>query len=626
MAVQQQNPVHYKNPFLQLFSSQVEIPALRRVVSGIEPALEKALALTGVARMYDAMTGGRDVQDFLSRGLRAQNIVYRISPEDSEDIPRQGPGVVVCNHPFGGLEGIIILHLLLQIRPDVKVMANYLLRVIPELRDYFIFVDPFGTGSAKKANLQPLRETRNWLQSGGLLAVFPAGAVSHFQWRKCEVSDPKWDSSIARIIRSAKVPVTPVFFHGNNSAFFHLLGAIHPLLRTLQLPRELSNKRNKELLIEVGTQISQEKMRSYPSDDELISYLRLRTYILRSRAETPRRTLVWRPSFQAIKNAPRTLEPVVSAVSPDLLAEEVEALSTDQVLVEHGDFLVLCARAQQIPGVLREIGRLRELTFRAVNEGTGKCIDLDRFDNYYLHLFTWNRATREIIGGYRLVDANLIRKTMGVKGLYTHTLFAYNDALLRQMGHTLELGRSFVRLEYQRNFNSLHLLWKGIAQYAVRNPKYHGFFGTVSISSDYDVVSRYLMVSFLRENKYIPELGRLIRARNPMRTTSLRGVDAQTTSVVVKDITDVSELIAEIEAKHKSIPILLRQYLKLDGKLLGFNIDRSFGDVLDGLIYIDLRETDLRILERYMGRQGTEKFLRFHGRTERMQPTGTENA
>lgn len=605
------------NPFRLQWHPARESKVLAQAASIAISAIEKLSGLSELACVYDDASAAPPDKSWVERVLARVGVDYQMLPEDCSEIPRQGPAIVVANHPFGGIEGLLFVALLRRFRPDVKILANYLLHRIPELRDSFIFVDPFASRTATRKNLVPLREAISWVTNGGLLAVFPSGTVSHFQWKRGRVTDPEWSPVIARLIRIAKAPVVPAYFNGSNGILFQLSGMLHPLLRTMQLPRELVNKRGKTITLQVGSQIPFKKIEKFSTDEDLLSYLRLRTYILSSREDRPRRSYLPR---RARKNSSsRVMEAVVAAVPQELLSKEVESLPAQQLLVDSGEYGVFFAKAQQIPNLLFEIGRLRELTFRAVNEGTGRSIDLDRFDNYYIHLFTWNRVKKEVVGAYRLVDANMVLRTYGVKGLYTHTLFAYNSRLLEQMGHSLELGRSFVRTEYQRNFNSLHLLWKGIAHYVVRYPHYHGLFGTVSISSDYDAVSRYLIVSFLRENKYIPELARLIRARNPLRSTAARHIDVTEGSFVAKDISDVSELVTEIELNEKSVPVLLRQYLRLGGKLLGFNIDKGFGDVLDGLIYIDMRETDSKILERYMSKEGLVRFYTFHSLLDKLE-------
>jgi putative hemolysin len=497
-------------------------------------------------------------------------------------------------------------------RPDARIMANFLLKRIEGLEDRFIFVDPFGSTESPKKNLQPLRESIDWVRGGGLLVIFPAGTVSHLQWGRREVFDPIWSPTIARIVRKTDAPVIPMYFRGRNGMVFQLAGAIHPLLRTALLPREFWNKRGKTISLRVGTPIPAEKNQSVEDDAELMNYLRLRTYLLGS--SDPGALKERKQPFRRKqkKSAPRRLKPIAPAIDPTMLSAEVAALAPEKILGENGDYVVMHGTARELPHVLAEIGRLREISFREVQEGTGKSTDLDHFDQYYTHLFVWNRSTHEVVGAYRLVKTDHVLRTNGKSGLYTSTLFDYRTELLTQMGPAIELGRSFIRPEYQRNYNSLNLLWKGIGTYVAQNPSHPVLFGTVSISSEYDSISRKLIISFLKANRFLPELARQIRARNPMPKTTLRGVDMEHSSMVVTDIKEVSLLLSEIESSQRTLPILLRQYLKLGGKLLAFNVDPEFGNVLDGLIYVDLRETDTKLLERYLGKEGVQRFYEFH--------------
>ena len=393
---------------------------------------------------------------------------------------------------------------------------------------------------------------------------------------------------------------------------FQIAGLLHPLLRTILLPRELTNKMNSKLKIKVGNPIPWERLSEFESDEDALAYLRLRTYILGS--EHHHSKLLEKKRLKNTSVSKKKQEAIVPPVDSQLIKKEISALPYEQVLIDNDEFIVAHGVAHQIPFALREIGRLREITFRMISEGTGKSIDLDGFDNYYSHLFIWNKNKHEIVGAYRLAKVKDIVASYGISGLYTSTLFAYKQNLLDQLGDAIELGRSFVREEYQRTFSALDLLWKGVGGYVNQNPKCNILFGTVSISNEYNAVSRMLITSFLRGNSYLPEFARLIKARNPFKTVPLKGVDSSTTSVVVKDLEKVNELLAEIEATHHTIPILLKQYLRLGGKFLGFNIDRNFGDVLDGLIYVDLSETDPRMLSRYLGKEEHREFLKFHGK------------
>jgi putative hemolysin len=310
---------------------------------------------------------------------------------------------------------------------------------------------------------------------------------------------------------------------------------------------------------------------------------------------------------------PAKQEPIVPPQDPGALAAEVTALPVDYLLAEHEELAVYHAAARQIPVVMREIGRLREITFRATGEGTGRAIDLDSFDGDYVQLFIWHRAKREIVGAYRLGQTDTILADKGKRGLYTSTLFDYRTALLERLGPALELGRTFVRQEYQRSFAPLLLLWKGIGHYVVRHPRYKMLLGPVSISNTYQSASRQLMVQFLKAHHLMAGLSDLVRPRNPFREQRVGGWDAESVKTMVKQSDDLSELVAELEPDQKGIPVLLKQYLKLGAKLLAVNLDPDFSDVVDGLIVVDLTRTERRVLEKYMGKEGAGGFLRYHG-------------
>jgi putative hemolysin len=569
--------------------------------------LERLLHVDRINAIYNAAAGAPDARAFLHRVLDYLNVHVKVSARDLERIPRTGPVLIVANHPFGALDGIILAAVVQSVRPDVRVMANYLLREIPELRDLFIFVDPFEKSASTVANLSGMRQSLRWLAEGHAMVTFPAGEVAHLDLATRQVRERPWNEKIARLARKTGVPVLPVFFDGRNSALFHMAGLLHPRLRTAMLAREVSNKRGRRMEVRVGSLITPKKVESIESDAELIAHLRQRALLLRHRP-LPRR-----PRASEIAAKMRAAgETIVPAVDPDLMAAEIGALDASQRLVEADEFEVWHAEATQIPDTLREIGRLREITFRATGEGTGKPIDLDEFDSEYLHLFVWNKQKREIVGAYRLGRVDRILAKLGPAGLYTRTLFDFDQPLLDRLGTALEMGRSFVRAEYQRAYAPLLLLWKGIGTYCVRNPRYGTLFGPVSISNDYQTASKQLMVRFLKSNHCLNDADELVQPRRPFREKPLGGFDAGELAAAVSGEDDVGQLIAEVEPDGKGIPVLLRQYLRLGAKLLAFNVDRSFNDAIDGLIVVDLTKTEPRILERYMGKTGYAAFMKSH--------------
>jgi len=289
------------------------------------------------------------------------------------------------------------------------------------------------------------------------------------------------------------------------------------------------------------------------------------------------------------------------------LPAEVAALEARERLIDCNGLQVYCARADRIPSVLEEIGRLRELTFRAAGEGTGKPCDLDEFDAHYLHLFLWDAAAARLAGAYRLGLVDEIVPSRGKQGLYTHSLFSYPTRLLTALGPAIELGRSFVRMEYQRDFAPLFLLWRGIARFVGRSPKYAVLFGAVSISAAYSAASRRLMVEYLSAHCAEQRFASQVRPRSPY------GEGPPSEEAVPQSLGELARLVAQIEEDRKGVPVLLRQYLRLGGRVLGFTVDSGFGNTLDGLIMVDLRQIEPAVLARYMGKAASAAFRAHHG-------------
>lgn len=569
----------------------------QKLPAPVEGAIEKLLRLDRFDRLYEDVPGA-EPRPIAERSLALLNVLPQVSERDLALIPKQGPVVAVANHPFGLIEGAILAALLPSVRPDVKFMANHLLANVPGAHDLCIFVDPFGGERAALANRKGLKDAIGWLKQGGMLAVFPAGEVSHLNLKERAIVDPEWNRSVARLVRITGASVLPIYFLGANSALFQVLGFLHPRVRTALLPHEFFNKNNRAIEVRIGSPIAPAKIRAYQDDVALIRYLRHRTYLLQNR-EAPKR------SQAAIADPP------AANVLEELLAGEVAKLPKDRTLVETDDFWVLLAKSEEIPNVLHEIGRLREVTFRQVGEGTGKPIDLDRFDEHYWHLFVWSRQAKEIAGAYRLGPSEEILARFGPAGFYTSRLFRWKRPFLDRISPALELGRSFVRPEYQKSYAPLLLLWKGIGQFLLRHPQYKLLFGPVSISNGYTAASRNLMVKFLSAYRQSGELAPLVRARNPFRLQGSKLAD-ELIGATVWDIEELSALIADVELDRKGVPILLKQYLKLGGELVAFHVDRRFANALDGLIVVDLRKTDARVLERYMGKEGAARFLDAH--------------
>jgi|SRR5947207_561182 len=548
-------------------------------------------------------------RSLLENVLSEMRVEYQVADADLTRIPTSGPVVVASNHPFGILDGVIVGALLSRVREDVKIMANFVLSGIPELREHCIFVDPFGGEAATGRNRRGLAEAIRWLRCGGMLAVFPAGEVSHFQLPKMNVVDPEWSATPARLACMTDAETLPLFIEGRNSVPFQAMGLLHPKLRTAWLLNEFLQQTDRNVALRIGNTISAEMLRNAGPEKEATSYLRWRTYLLGERGRAKKQIA---PALRTMLPV-KAQQPVAEAVPRALLQKDIEQLPAQSLIDENREFAVYLAETSAMPNLLRELGRLREVTFRAAGEGTGQRTDIDRFDFHYKHLLLWSKNNQELVGAYRMGLTAEILPAYGPDGLYTSTLFRYDKRMFKNLGPALELGRSFVRMEYQRQYAPLLMLWKGIGRYLATHPELAVLFGAVSVSGRYNQVSRELIVRFFQAREKQHGLARWITPRRPFRQSWIRARDYQSACDKIRDLDELSAPISDVESDGKGLPILIKQYAKLGGRILGFNVDHKFSDVLDGLVLVDLRETDRNVLERYMGKDGLKAFQQYHG-------------
>jgi putative hemolysin len=521
-----------------------------------------------------------------------------VSDRDLERIPREGPLVVVSNHPLGGVDGLALMSLVLQRRPDVKLLANSILNRFKAFRPYLLPVDILGEENASNRNAFALKGAIRWVNEGGCLAAFPAGRVSHWRWRSLSVSDGKWNPAVVALAQKTNASITPVFFEGRNSAWFQGIGCLHSRLCTLLLGRELWNRRGTAIAARVGESLPPSRWREFSGANELNTHLRLRVEALRNTAKPP--------SENRKKNV---VEPLATGPSPQAVETEIINLPQEAELARKGDFVIYSTHATCIPNVMREIGILREMTFRDVGEGTGQSIDLDSFDEYYHQLFAWDDKAKKIVGGYRLAVVDEVIRQRGRKGLYVPSLFSVRKSFYKALGPAVELGRSFIRPEYQRKFALLGLLWRGIGEFLNRCPGCFTLYGPVSISADYAPVSRNLMVRFLRHKEWSPSMARRARAKHPFRDSGMSLALKRWVRAEGRSIEEVSAIISSMEQDGKGIPVLVKHYLKLKGSFVGFGVDPDFGDAIDGLIVVDMRDMDDAHLRRYFGEEGQRKAI-----------------
>ena len=592
------------SPSRDVFSVAPYLPAWRPTLRRwTARTLDHALGLAELTRRYHQIAPASTPQMFADLALTELGVDARFDPDDLAQIPTQGGCLVVANHPHGGLDGLLLMHILLQVRPDVRFIANHFLAKFAELRPLFLNVNPFGGNSAINYNRGATRAALRWLKDGGVLVVFPGGEVSSFDWRERRIIDPKWDLGVARLAINTGVPVVPALISGRNSLWFQVGGLIHPRIRTAYLAREMLRPHDRTVKVRFGAPITHEVLRELPNHQQVLRYLRAKTYLLAER--TTQSLVVGRAG------SPRRPEEELSVAIPQVqLKAEIAALPTAQRILMSGNFEVWYAQSTQIPWLLQEIGRLREISFRQVGEGTGKRSDIDVFDSYYTHLFVWDKSAEKIVGGYRLGHADEILKTMGPKGLYVHSLFKLDAQLHEVLQRAIEVGRSFVVPEYQRSYSALLLLWRGVATYMALRPRYHVLFGPVSISNDYHPISQQILVRYLQHHKFERARASLVKPRHPFRPKIHEA--AGLVDLDSGDLKLVTDLLGSVEQSDRGVPVLLRQYLKLGGQILGFNIDQHFGNSIDCLLWVDMRRTELPLLRKYMGSELAAQFYATH--------------
>lgn len=522
---------------------------------------------------------------FIQDALSQLKVNYQINDSDLKRIPTKGSFITISNHPFGGIDGFILLDFMLKQRPDFKVMGNFLLQQIDPLKPLILSVNPFETYKESRSSYSGLKASLEHLKNGNALGIFPAGEVSTFQNDARIIVDKTWSPSVTKLIMKAQVPVIPIYFEGNNSLIFHLLGKIHPLLRTARLASEMFNKENKTVPVRIGSPIPVKTIQEFDSKIELTQYLRAKTYALGTKVSVP-------TFFNLKQKDKKTKHAVVDPIDSKILAAEVNAACENYLLFDQKPFRIFCAPASSIPNILNELGRLREITFREVGEGTMKERDLDPYDLYYHHLVVWDQESSAIVGAYRLCKGKIALHQQGKKGFYLNTLFKIDDELIPLLSESIELGRSFIVKEYQRKPLSLFMLWKGIFYYLIKNSEYRYLIGPVSISKDFSKFSQSMMVEFIKQHYYDQEIARLIKPRKQFRLSSDQRIDKTLLLNSIKNnINRLDAFIKDIEFGYGT-PVLLKKYLKLNAKIVGFNIDPNFSDSLDGLVLVDVFKID----------------------------------
>jgi putative hemolysin len=546
--------------------------------------LMKVLKISTLNEVYNRNKHLEDL-DFLNAILDDLEIKFEIPEEDLKRLPKDGAYITISNHPLGGIDGILLLKLMLEREPNFKIIANFLLHRIVPLKKYIMPVNPFENHKDAKSSVLGIKETLRHLSDGKPLGMFPAGEVSTYKEGKLMV-DKTWEEGAIKVIRKAQVPVVPIYFHAKNSQLFYFLSKINDTLRTAKLPSELFSQKDRVIKVRIGKPISVNEQNEHTTLEDYSEFLRKKTYMLANpfEKETP---FLPTPNLKLPKN-PKT---IVTGASQNNMNQEVNTLrNTDCRLLQSKNYEVFFAEASKIPNILHEIGRLREITFREVGEGTNESIDLDKYDQYYHHMFLWDDEAKKIAGAYRMGLGSEIFPKYGIEGFYLNELFRFERELHDMMSKSIEMGRAFIVKEYQQKPMPLFLLWKGIVHTTLRYPEHKFLLGGVSISNQFSDFSKSLMIEFMKSNYYDPYVAQYI---HPKKEYKVKLKDADKDFIfdeAESDLNKFDKIIDELEPGSLRLPVLIKKYIKQNARVVAFNVDPLFNNAVDGLMYIRIAD------------------------------------
>lgn len=548
----------------------------------VAPIIDRLLGISAIDSLYRrGGAAGLPPFEFAAQALRILDVSAEPVGEALRNrVPRHGPVLLVSNHPYGGIEALVLAAQLRSVRTDLQFLANGALRVFPELAPLIIPTNPL---SVTQKNLTSIRRCEAHLRNGGLLVIFPAGRVSFYQRERCGVADGEWNRIVGHLGRRTDAALLPVLFHGANSRLFQVLGRVWDRSKLLMLPRELLKLRGRRIRFSAGPAIAPGAFR-HMDEHALTDYARLMTY-LQDYPVGP----------QASEGACAVLQPLAPRGDAQVLHGEVQALAPAQRLVDFKQFSVCYAMADQIPNLVAEIARERERIFRCYDEGSGQPRDGDRFDQTYVQLFVWDNQERALVGAYRLGKTDELRARGGSASIYLSQMFQFEDAFHDAAPPSLELGRSFIVPEHQKSYHALYLLWQGIGRFLVAHPRYRRLYGTVSLSRQYDGRA----IAALCDALITPSPH--VQPRRPL----LHGLNAQWREYRARrgslQLQDLSALVRGLDAQGKDLPVLLKHYHRLGAKFHCVAVDPNFNDTPGLLLSVDVPALEPKVLATFLG-------------------------
>ncbi len=547
--------------------------------------LLKVTRISKMNRGYDTLSHLEGVE-YISRTLDLYGVTFEIPEEDLKRLPKEGAFITLSNHPLGGLDGGLLLKLLLTHRSDFKIIGNFLLHNFKPLRPYVMPVNPFEDRKDAKSSIKGIKDSILHLKEGKPLGIFPAGEVSTIKEGK-QYIDKAWEPGAMRLVKKAKVPVIPIYFHARNSRLFYRLAAISGTLRTAKLPSEMFSQDNKVIKIRIGNPVSVKDQEEYTNLDDFTSFLRKKTYMLANPFE--KKTL--RESIPQNLKLPKSPKEIAVEGNINAIESELQyCRDNDKRLLTSKNYEVFLAKKKHIPNVVHEIGRLREITFREIGEGTNNSLDLDPFDEYYHHMFLWDNGAKKMVGAYRMGMGSEIYTNRGIDGFYLQDLFRFEPELHKMMNESIEMGRAFIIKEYQQRPMPLFLLWKGIVHCTLRFPEHKYLIGGVSISNKFSNFTKSLMIEFMKSHYYDPYVAQYVRPKKEFKV-KLKDADKDFVFDESKsDLNKFDKIIDEVEPGSLRIPVLIKKYIKQNAKVVAFNVDPLFNNAVDGLMYIRIAD------------------------------------
>lgn len=543
-----------------------------------------------IAKAHDTNKTKKGIE-YIDAVLEYMGIEVHITPEELKRIPENSPFITISNHPFSALDVLFLFKCIFQRNPNYKIAGESSLKLLESLSENLI---PITDSTSKSSFLHKnpiIKIAKQHLDDGNPIGIFPVGESESMAKEDMDVTDLIWHETILKFIKQAGVPIIPIHIQSNKNKLEHIMEKIHPILgnsffRPTFVPRKI-----KPIYIKIGNPINVAEQQDFEDITQFGRFLRMKTYALGTKLEVRKffKPIVFQP--------PKKVEEIVPPTDQAILEAEIDKITPTYELFRTAAFSVICAPSLEMPHILNEIGRLREITFREVGEGTNRSIDLDEYDLYYQQLVIWDTEAKRIVGAYRIGKGKEIMAQYGANGFYIQSLFRIKKEFYPILHESIELGRSFIVKEYQRKPLSLFLLWKGILYFLIKNHEYRYLIGPVSISNEFTKFSKSLIVDFIKSGYYRHDLAQYIKPRNQFKVPKKFNFDKEIfLQNTGKDFKKLDKFIKDIEPKL-SVPVLIKKYISLNAKIIGFNTDPKFNDCLDGLIILDIYEVPMDIIE-----------------------------